>query len=103
MALTDPQLRHLQASDLLQLYAAGERNFDRIHLAGAQLRHANLEGIRMREADLRRVDLAGANLRGAHLLNTDLSGAKLQDAYFDDSTRFDPDFDPLGVGMCYRS
>jgi len=62
-------------AELLHRYARGERDFDGLSLAGAQLQDAVLEGARFRGADL-----SGANLQGADLSATDLRNARFTDA-----------------------
>jgi uncharacterized protein YjbI with pentapeptide repeats len=57
----------LSATELLQRYASGERNFAQARLVGA-----SLDG-----ADLRDVDLAGANLTGASFRSARLERANL--------------------------
>ena len=66
--------------ELLERYAAGERDFSRARLIvanlfDAELSFADLSDADLSYADLRRADLIGANLRGA-----DLSGAKVEGA-----------------------
>ncbi len=46
------------------------------------------------ECQFARADLCGADLRGA-----DIYGAKLTDAYYDDSTQFDPGVNPALLKM----
>jgi uncharacterized protein YjbI with pentapeptide repeats len=57
----------MDTNEILEKYAAGERNFTRITLAEMNLSSANLSGI----------DLSGAILTGAKLSKTNLSGADL--------------------------
>jgi uncharacterized protein YjbI with pentapeptide repeats len=83
--------------ELLQRYAAGERNFRGVNLSdeiliwadlrGADLRGANLRGANLNWANLSRVNLIGADLRGADLAwanlnNADLRWANLSEANF---------------------
>jgi glutathione S-transferase len=68
------------ASELLQRYAAGEREFEEIRLGNADLQGAILHGIDLSEAILGNANLSRADLRGADLSWTDLSGANLQGA-----------------------
>lgn len=90
----------LSAEELIERYAAGERDFRgidlnnqvlegvnltganlrRAKLHGIQLKGANLTGIKLRKADLRQVDLTGANLCGADLSGASLHQVNLQDA-----------------------
>jgi hypothetical protein len=57
----------MDASELLERYAAGERNFIGVELSGADLRDAKLSN----------ADLTGTNLRNVNLKNADLSNATL--------------------------
>ncbi|MGB3238786.1 MAG: pentapeptide repeat-containing protein [Geitlerinemataceae cyanobacterium] len=68
------------ASELLQRYAAGEREFEEVRLSGADLQGAILHGIDLSEAILSDANLSRADLRGADLSWADLSGANLQGA-----------------------
>lgn len=68
------------ASELLQRYAAGEREFEEVRLSGANLQGAILHGIDLSEAMLGNADLSRADLRGADLSWADLSSANLQGA-----------------------
>jgi hypothetical protein len=68
--------------ELLEKYAAGERNFRGANLigadlGGADLRGADLRGANLSWADLRGADLRGANLTGANLIGANLIGANL--------------------------
>lgn len=113
------------AAELLEMYAAGKRDFTAIELGAVNLSYANLKGIDLSYADLSAADLQGANLRGAdlsyanfreaNLTGADLRGAiaigtnfqaalldaaDLREADYDPhSTRFPPDFDPLKAEM----
>lgn len=109
------------ATDLLQAYAAGQRNFEYVILAdtdliGADLKGcdfsyadfsgANLSGCNLRGADLSYANLSDANLteadlRGAMLIGTDLRTATITDTQFHQAdydpqeTHFPPGFDPV--------
>ncbi|MCS7225641.1 MAG: pentapeptide repeat-containing protein [Gloeomargarita sp. SKYB31] len=72
--LGDPVVR---ARQLLQRYAAGERDFSGINLIGCNLQGANLEGINLSRADLMLADLSGCLLIGAKLAGANLIGAEL--------------------------
>jgi len=113
------------ATELLNQYAAGKRDFTRIELSVVDLRSANLKGADLSYAELGKADLSGANLRGvdlgyanlneanlsgtnlrgAILIGTDLRHAKLEAAdlreadYDPDTTHFPPGFDPMQAGM----
>lgn len=82
----------MDASELLELYAMGERDFPNIYLMRADLKEANLqhsdfEGSNLQEVILsyaqmqytclREVNLQGANLRAANLRAADFKGANL--------------------------
>lgn len=60
------------AADLLQRYAAGERQF-----IGINLREANLAAARLGLANFQQANLTWANLQAASLNHTDLRNAKL--------------------------
>lgn len=57
----------LTAEDILSRYAAGERTFSGVDLAGEKLRGADLSGIDLSDSDLRSTDLRDANLSSANL------------------------------------
>ncbi|MBE9030001.1 pentapeptide repeat-containing protein [filamentous cyanobacterium LEGE 11480] len=106
----DSNLRGIDLSDT---------NLSRSHLENADLRGAaldnsmlfmaSLDGVNLQGADLSdasldlttvdHADLRGANLRGAYLCGIDLSQANLENAYFDNRTQFDQQFDPISAGM----
>ncbi len=50
----------MTAEELLERYAAGERDFSRVDLEGADLRGVELPRITLIEANLRNADLSGA-------------------------------------------
>ncbi len=79
----------ISAAELRNRYASGERYFKKV-----QLRKVDLSYV-----DLRGADLSYANLSKAYLNGADLSGANLSGAYYNSSTRFDINFDPIRVGM----
>jgi DNA-binding XRE family transcriptional regulator len=80
----------LSAEDLLERYAAGERDFSGIYLIrlkfgkkfpmGVDLSGINLSGSNLSESDLRKVNLSGANLSGADLSNCWIKKANLSEA-----------------------
>ena len=75
----------MDRSELLERYAAGERDFSgaylrRTDLGGANLAGAILHCAIMRYAYLSATDLSGANLSRADLSRADLRGADLRDA-----------------------
>jgi len=63
------------------------------------MRGANLRGSRFQEALLQGTLLQGADLRGADLRHVHLRFTDLEGAFFDQRTRFPPDFDPYWAGM----
>ncbi len=87
--LRGARLASAVAPDLLRL--------DRCLLAGADLRHATLDGCRFLLCDLTGADLRGASLRGASFAGCDLTGADLRDADL-----FDASFGSVGVGRGAR-
>jgi len=64
--------------ELLQRYAAGERDFHGADLSGADLSGANLTG-----ANLSGANLSGANLTGAILYRITLCGATIDGVILD--------------------
>ncbi len=68
-------------------------------LSEANLQGADLSGVSFDAATLHKTNLQGADLSDAYLCGLDLSEANLCGAYFSDSTKFDPEFDPLSAGM----
>jgi len=70
----------VQITELVNRYQAGERSFEGVSLAGANLRGVDLSDIVLRGADLRFTNLREANLRGADLSEANLYEANLQDA-----------------------
>ncbi|MGB8699741.1 MAG: pentapeptide repeat-containing protein [Thermosynechococcaceae cyanobacterium] len=112
------------ASQLIDRYRAGARDFSRaslnqcdlqgVNLRGADLSYAelteaNLQGANLRGADLSYADLEQANLAetdlrgalliGTNLRQTDLVTAQLHDADYDPTTHFPKGFDPVGAGL----
>ena len=55
----------MKASEVLQRYAAGGRNFQRVNLRGVSFKGEILAGADFSEADLRSANFTGANLQGA--------------------------------------
>ncbi|TAF06644.1 MAG: hypothetical protein EAZ77_11895 [Nostocales cyanobacterium] len=68
------------AEELLNLYAAGEKDFQNSDLTAANLQGANLRYINLTGATLKRADLSSADLRNALLLRANLSNAMLNKA-----------------------
>ncbi len=71
------EAEEMTAEELLQRYAAGEREFNMADLRGVNLQGANLEDIGLGGSNLRGADLEGANLRGARLGDAYISGGNL--------------------------
>ncbi len=68
----------MDASELLERYAAGQRDFSRVNLSGADLSGVNLSGVdHQSRTNLSGTDLRGVKLRGARLHGVNLSDAKL--------------------------
>ena len=65
------------ATELLEQYGAGSRQFREVHLVGVSLHGADLREAVFLDADLSGADLTGADLYGAELIRADLSGADL--------------------------
>lgn len=75
----------MTAEELLQRYAAGQRDFQGVNLSEEILSWADLTGANLSGANLRGVILNWANLsqvqlRGANLSNSDLNWANLEQA-----------------------
>ncbi|MGL4882153.1 MAG: pentapeptide repeat-containing protein [Waterburya sp.] len=69
-------------------------NFTDAHLEGSNFKQANLKN-----ADLRDGYFVNVCLQGADLRNTKLQGTNFEGATYNSQTIFDPDFDPVQVGM----
>lgn len=67
----------MTAVELLERYAAGERDFSGISLRGANLIRANLQRINLSNAKLGRTLLIAANLSDSNLEGINLEGADL--------------------------
>lgn len=67
----------MDAAQLLQRYAEGQRDFSWADLRKVNLRGASLAGINLYRADLSGADLEGADLRHASLLKANLTKANL--------------------------
>ena len=65
------------AEELLERYAAGERDFRGADLCRVDLRGANLRGANLRWANLIGTNLNQADLTGANLIEVELRGASL--------------------------
>lgn len=69
----------MEASELLERYANGERDFSGVNCSGADLCGAYLGGSDFRGANFGEADLTGANLLRADFREADLTGATLRD------------------------
>jgi uncharacterized protein YjbI with pentapeptide repeats len=82
----------ITVEELLDRYAAGERNFPGVTLIQPlrvgmiEIQGVDLRGINLRGAFLEEVDLTGANLSGADLSGAYLSWAWLKDAIVKDAS-----------------
>jgi uncharacterized protein YjbI with pentapeptide repeats len=70
----------MDKQELIDLYAAGARDFSGIHLDGVNLRGIDLSRADLSKANLSRADLSGATLYRVDLYEADLSGANLRGA-----------------------
>ena len=73
----------MDVSQFLKRYAAGERDFHGVALAGADLSRADLSEVNLNRADLSGANLSGANLSGAKLITANLGAANLSEAKLD--------------------
>ncbi|WP_413172945.1 pentapeptide repeat-containing protein [Anabaena azotica] len=80
------------AEELLNFYAAGERNFENSDLTAAILPGVNLRDINLSGAILARADLSGADLSNAVLLRANMSTAMLNKADFSHANLTRADF-----------
>jgi hypothetical protein len=78
----------MTSKELIEKYAAGERDFRGANLHGASLYGANLHGANLHGANLRCADLRCANMRCADLRDADLHGASLYGASLYDVKNF---------------
>ncbi|MDJ0511667.1 MAG: pentapeptide repeat-containing protein [Crocosphaera sp.] len=77
---TLPQQREItisQASELLERYRLGERNFQQAELSNMNLEQLNLENINLIGANLFKTNLQHSNLNGAKLIAANLTEANL--------------------------
>lgn len=65
-------MERMAVGELIDRYAAGERDF-----TGVNLRNANLEGVYLKHANLKGANLDGARLDGSDLRMASLDGAQL--------------------------
>ena len=100
----------MTATELLERYANGDRNFVGAYLRRADLREANLSGgnlsgadlsgADLSRADLSRADLLVANLREANLSGANLSGADLSRAIMPDGRKWEEYREDSLAGIC---
>jgi len=74
------EVRVMTAEELLERYAAGERDFSNVDLDSARLNDAKLSGINLSGAILFGAELNRANLSGANLSRANLGSALLEAA-----------------------
>ena len=67
----------MDVEELLEKYAAGERDFPGVDLSEANLRGVNLSGVNLSQANLSVTNLSGANLSRANLSGAKLNVARL--------------------------
>ncbi len=70
----------MEVEELLNQYAAGERNFAGVNLTEAKLSGVNLSGANLSRANLSVANFSGANLSGANLSYAKLNVARLSGA-----------------------
>lgn len=70
----------MEKSELLERYAAGERDFTGDMWQGPNLQKVDLQSVDLRGVVLRRVDFSGACLKGANLSDSDFRGATFEGA-----------------------
>ncbi len=76
-----------------------EADLSEASLKQAFLEEANLKGANLHGADLEEAYLHKALLHGADLRQTKLTATLIESAYYDETTKFDPNFDPIAAGM----
>lgn len=72
--------RYMDASELLERYATGERYFVGVDLHGVDLSSANLAGIVLNHTYLVGINLSNANLYGASLVGVEMESGDLSNA-----------------------
>ena len=75
----------MTAEELLERYAAGERDFSRVDLSGVNLEEVCLDGINLEGANLSRTLFFHSTLRKAILRNANLEGADLSITVLDEA------------------
>jgi uncharacterized protein YjbI with pentapeptide repeats len=70
----------MDRQELINLYAAGNRDFSGAHLRGVNLRGVDLSRADLSQANLSNADLSGATLYRVDLYEADLSAANLDGA-----------------------
>ncbi len=87
-----------ERQSLVGLSAPSNAYLAGIHLCGAELWDANLEGANLRDADLKGAELWDANLEGANLRDADLQGAKLGGADLQGAFLLEADLQGANLG-----
>jgi len=100
----------MDINEVQKRYAAGERNFFKLELRGANLSGINLSEAEFDSADFTKANLSEANLsranfrfanltqadiRGTNLSEAKLVNADLNEALYDEQTQFPKGFDPV--------
>ncbi|MEH2144242.1 pentapeptide repeat-containing protein [Nostoc sp.] len=91
----------ITAEELLQRYAAGERDFAGVSLRKIVLVNANLRGINLPNADLRFANLIAVKLTDANLSQVNFTGADLTGARLDRSNLQGVSFECDAVGAIF--
>ena len=105
------QIQEIDAEEILERYAAGERNFANTciegsdELAGADLRNVDFSNSILAEMMLDRVNFSAANLTKAHfglssLYFANLQGADLGEAILTFSELTGANFDKCKISKC---
>ncbi len=70
----------MQAEELLNQYATGQREFEEVNLSGLSLEGSNLIAIDLSGAILQNTNLSAANLSSSKLIGANLNGINLREA-----------------------
>lgn len=97
-ALSRGEYWPLTTEELLEAYAAGERDFRR-----ANLKYARLTGATLRGASFHGADLTGADLDGADLSSVDFPRAKLHHADLSAARLFSADLNGADLSKAWLS
>jgi Pentapeptide repeats (8 copies) len=74
-------------------------NLKQACLEESNLQSADLKGVNLQKAYLHKAYFDRADLRKANLQQACLEGAFLEGAYYNETTKFDRDFNPVAAGM----